>query len=739
MAAGPLWAATLFLAGALSFSVQPLIARMLLPRLGGAPSVWIVSLLFFQTALLLGYAYAHVLGRSRRLRAQLIAHLAVLVGALVFVPPALRVPVDLPEPSATVLIALAATIGLPYMALVATSPLLQRWLTRAGITSDPYVLYAASNAGSLAGLLAYPFILEPWLGLRAQSSLWAAAYVAAALLVMACGIVVTRRAPLAPPTAEDAAHPGAVSARRVVRWAALAMLPAAWLGAVTTHLTIAVAPIPLLWVLPLSTYLVTLIIAFAPPALVAIAAPRLKAIAGAIGLFDTPLREPATLARLAVAVAAVVLAMNLTEPVAAVILVHAAALFAGALACHGALAADRPRASGASGVTGYYLTVAAGGAAGGSFAAIIAPALFETTLEYPLVLAAFVASGLVARAPARLSARTLAPIAVAALLVVAAGSLHPFLLPLVLAAAVVLAGGVARVPAAAAVIVLAALVVADASPIAGGFRQIRVERSFFGVNRVLVSADGAQRVLLNGRVSHGAQLVDPARAREPQAYYTREGPLGDVLPASGAAGRDERVGVVGLGAGAMACYADEHRRISFFEIDPTVVALAEDPSLFTYLRLCPPEHITIADARISLTDVPAGAFDVLVIDAYSGDAMPVHLLTREAFALYRRVLAPHGIVALHISNLYFDLEPLVAALASDAGSAARVREDLPTEGETAEPTHGPGWAPSVWAVVGAVPDVGARLERAVGWRGARADAGLRVWTDDYTNPLAIRR
>lgn len=738
MAAGPFWAATLFLAGALSFSVQPLIARMLLPRLGGAPAVWIVSLLFFQTALLLGYAYAHVLGRSRSLRAQLIAHLAVLFAALAFVPPVLRVPADLAQPSATALVALAATIGLPYMALVATSPLLQHWLARAGISADPYVLYAASNGGSLAGLLAYPFILEPWIGLRAQSSLWAAAYVAAVLLVAACGVVVMRRTRRVPPPAQDAAPRDAVPARRVVRWAALAMLPAAWLGAVTTHLTTAVAPIPLLWVLPLSIYLVTLIIAFAPTTLVAIAAPRLEAITDAIGLSGTPLRHPPTLARLAVAAAAVALAMNLMEPVGVVILIHTAALFAGALACHGALAADRPRASG---LTGYYLTIAAGGAAGGMFAAVIAPALFDTPLEYPLVLAAFVASGLAARARARLSARTLAPIAAAATLVAlaAAGSLHPFLLPLALAAAVMLAGGVARVPAAAAVIVLAALVVGDASPIPGGFRQIHVVRSFFGVNRVLVSADGAQRVLLNGRVSHGAQLLDPARAREPQAYYTRAGPLGDILPASGAASGDERVGVVGLGAGAMACYADEHRHLSFFEIDPAVIALADDPALFTYLRLCPPEAITIGDARISLTDVPDAAFEVLAIDAYSGDAMPVHLLTREAFALYRRVLAPHGIIALHISNLYFDLEPLIAALASDAGLAARVREDLPTEGETADASHAPGWSPSVWAVVGAAPDVRARLERAVGWRDARSRAGLRVWTDDYANPLAVRR
>ncbi len=738
MAAGPLWAAALLLAGALSFSVQPLIARMLLPRLGGAPAVWIVSLLFFQTALLLGYAYAHVLGRSRSLRAQLIAHLAVLLAALVFVPPALRVPADLSQPSATALVALAATIGLPYTALVATSPLLQHWLARAGITADPYVLYAASNAGSLAGLLAYPFILEPWLGLRAQSSLWAAAYVAAALLVAACGVVVVRHRREVPPPATDAVRRDPVPARRYLRWAALAMLPAAWLGAITTHLTVAVAPIPLLWVLPLSIYLVTLIIAFAPAALLAIAAPRLEAIADAIGLVDTPLRDPSTLARLAVAAAAVALAMNLIEPVAVVVLIHAAALFAGALACHSALAADRPPATG---LTGYYLTVAAGGALGGMFAAVIAPALFDTPLEYPLVLAAFVASGLVIRVRARLSARRLAPIAAAAALLVlaASGSLHPFLLPLALAAAVMLAAGIARVPAAAGVIMLAALVVADASPIPGGFRQIRVERSFFGVNRVLVSSDGAQHVLLNGRVSHGAQLLDPAHAREPQAYYTRGGPLGDILPASGAASRQERVAVVGLGAGAMACYADEHRRLSFFEIDPTVVALAEDPALFTYLRLCPPESITLGDARISLTDVPDGAFEVLAIDAYSGDSMPVHLLTREAFALYRRVLAPHGIIALHISNLYFDLEPLVAALASDADLAARVREDLPMENETADPAHAPGWSPSVWAVVGEEPDVRARLERAVGWREARTLIGLSVWTDDYANPLAIRR
>ncbi len=739
---GLLWATTLFLAAGLSFSVQPLYARLLLPRLGGAPAVWVVSLLFFQVALLGGYAYAHAMARLRPLWAQVALHGGFLLLAVAWLPPALRSPAEPAEPAVRTLLALATGVGLPYVALTATSPLLQHWFARARTTADPYVLYAASNGGSLVGLLAYPFLLEPTLGLGAQAWGWSAVYGLCALLIVACGVAAVRLAGRFGGQAALAAAPNGerISIARYARWVGLAALPSAWLGASTTYVTSAVAPIPVLWVAPLAAYLVTLILAFSPAGL----GSRVAAWASrgdATEIVALVRGHPLVLARLAVAAAALALATHAMEPAPLVVLVHLAGLFAGGLVCHAALAADRPAPSAA---TAYYLALAAGGALGGAFAAVVAPALFDSLLEYPLVLAAFVASGLAHRSGRGSPVRALASAVLGAgvVWVVAAGGAHWFLVPVLLGLGVLLALGSARVPLVAAPVLLAALVVADTRPILGAYRQDRVERSFFGVNRVLTSPDGAQQILLNGLISHGAQALDPARATEPQGYYTREGPLGDLLRASDAAGARgvERVGVVGLGAGAIACYADPGREVSFYEIDPTVVMLATDPASFTYLSRCPPAAVVLGDGRLSLERVPSGALGVLVVDAYSGDTMPLHLLTREALALYRRVLAPGGVVALHVSNKFFDLEPLVAALAADAGLEARIREDGSGEGAADEPgRRSPGWSPSVWAVVGTAADVRDRLAGATGWRPLRVRPDLAVWTDDYASPLAIRR
>jgi hypothetical protein len=744
-APGVLWAATLFLAAALTFSIQPLYARMLLPHLGGAPAVWVVSLLFFQSALLAGYAYAHALAQLRSLAAQVALHAVLLGLAATWLPPALRASTDVGAPALSTIVALASGVGLPYAVLVATAPLLQHWFSRARSAADPYVLYAASNGGSLAGLLAYPFLLEPWLGLRAQAWGWAAAYGACALLIAVCGLLSARLARWVEQPAHAAPSSGVggrIGLTRYARWLALAALPTAWLGAGSTYVTTAVAPIPLLWVLPLAGYLVTLILAFAPPAAWRQAGLPVWQDAADLAAVLRQHRLLATL--LAVAAAAVALAVRAMEPAPLVVLVHVAGLFAGALACHTALAADRPHASHA---TVYYLALASGGALGGAFAAVVAPLLFDTLFEYPLVLAAFIASGLARPrgrgSPVRTAVASVVAIAVAGL--VAAGATHWFLVPLLLGGAVLLTFVAARVPLLTAAALLAVLFVSDTTPIAVGYSQEWVERSFFGVNRVLTTPDGSRRVLLNGLITHGVQALDPVLAAEPQGYYTRGGPLGDILEPRGA-GPDraapgvERVGVVGLGAGAIACYADTTRQVSFYEIDPAVVGIARDPALFTYLRLCPPAEVVLGDGRLVLEAAPSGSLDVVIVDAYSGDTMPLHLLTREAFGVYRRVLAPGGVIALHVSNKFFDLEPLVAALAADAGLAARIRVDVPSmEPETEPREQAPGWTPSIWTLVGAEPDLHARLNGAEGWRALRSRPNVGPWTDDYANPLAIRR
>ncbi len=729
-----MWATTLGLAAALSFSIQPLYARLLLPRLGGAPAVWVVALLFFQATLLLGYAYAHLLARSRSLKVQVVIHACLLLASAAWLPPALRAIPDGTAPALATLLALATGVGVPYAVLTATSPLLQHWLARSRSSADPYVLYAASNGGSLAGLLAYPFLLEPLLGLNAQTWLWASGYVVCALAIAACGLLaVQMSARTRGETLSVATRPGErITLARFARWVGLAALPSAWLGAVTTHVTTAVAPLPLLWVVPLAAYLVTLILAFAPTDAARVRLPL--ATSGDLATLLATLRaRRMLLARLAVGISALLVATHTSDPAPLVVLLHVLGLFAGALVCHTRLAADRPTPSA---LTTFYLALALGGALGGAFAAVVAPSLFRSLLEYPLVLALFWASGLV-RPPGSPGIRAGVGLAAAAGLVVlvAAGGVHWFLIPVLSGLAVLLAFAAARTPLAAGVVLLAALLVADANPILGGYQQQFVGRSFFGVNRVLLSPDRTQRILLNGLISHGQQSLDPARATETEGYYTREGPLGDLLRPGG----DERVGVVGLGAGTLACYGGGGREVSFFEIDPSVIALAADPDLFSYLALCPPREVVAGDGRLSLQRVPDGAYDMLVVDAYSGDTMPLHLLTREALGLYRRVLAPDGALVLHVSNRYFDLEPLVAALADDAGLAARIREDGIDESAAEPAKHPVGWSPSVWTIVGSDESVQGRLAGATGWRPLRHRADVGVWTDDYANPLAVRR
>lgn len=373
------WAGTLCLAAVLSFSIQPLYARMLLPRLGGAPAVWVVALLFFQAALLFGYVYAHVLARVRSLRAQVAIHACLLIGAAAWLPPSLRSTMDGTQPALATLLALASGIGAPYAVLTATSPLLQHWFARARSTGDPYVLYAASNGGSLAGLLAYPFLLEPLLGLGAQAWLWAGVYAIGAAAIAICGLLAIRLVErtgsqaLALPT-EPAER---IALARYARWVGLAALPSAWLGAVTTHVTTAVAPIPLLWVMPLATYLATLILAFGAAGAgrgVSVLA-RSRDVAELLAMLRA--RRRLLLARLAVAISALLVATHTTEPAPLVVLVHVAGLFAGALVCHARLAKDRPSASA---LTGYYLALALGGAVGGAFAGVVAPSLFHSLL-----------------------------------------------------------------------------------------------------------------------------------------------------------------------------------------------------------------------------------------------------------------------------------------------------------------------------------------------------------------------
>ena len=722
-----LFSITLFLSAALSFVVQPLIAKRLLPYLGGSPAVWSTSLVFFQAALLGGYALAHLLAR-RALRLQAVVHVTLLVAAALLAAQTWRGGIQPPgageAPVPWLLGILAVSVGAPFVALCVNSTLLQRWAALAEPGRDPYVLYRWSNLGSLSGLLAYPFLLEPLLTGRQQGTLWVAGFVACLLLVGVCASRAIRRQALNGPVSEAAVAAGEpIGPGRRQAWVMLAFIPSSLTLGVTSHITTDLASVPLLWVIPLGLYLLSFAITFGPRPSRAVTVAGWAYPVLLVAAF-------ATMARMA------------TVPAIVPLLVHPALLFATGLLAHGALAADRPSPRR---LTEFYLLVAAGGVLGGAFNALAAPRLFSSLAEYPVVLllSAFVLPGLLYRRGTALPD--------------AAWGLGAGVLTLVAGAAASGAAGAGANPSPAvlvAVFLIPALYLTwlrrqwlrfgtgvIAVYLATGVVLARPQtlvlaqvRTFFGVLRVTSEAAGRFHVLRHGTTTHGRQdRRGAAMRRTPLSYYHPHGTIGQVLQAVRARGRPLRVGVVGLGTGTMAAFAREGEHWVFYEIDEAVVRIATTAPWFSYLADAPVEpEIVMGDARVSLTREAPRRFDLLVLDAFSSDSIPVHLMTREAFALYRSHLAPGGLVLTHVSNRHLELEPLVASVAASVGLTSRYQVVVADGRALAD-----GFSSARW-VVSAEPAT-FEEERLAGlpWRDARELEASRVWTDDYSNLASV--
>jgi hypothetical protein len=701
------YAVTVFLGAGLLFLVQPMVSKMLLPHLGGSPAVWNTCMCFFQAALLLGYLYAHFLSRRFGGGAQAAIHCAVLGIAALFLPLDLTLPVPPADgsPVPWLLGTLAITVGPPFFAISATAPLLQRWFSRTNhpAASDPYFLYAASNAGSLLALLAYPLAVEPHLRLVEQSRGWTFGMAALALGIVLCWYGCSRDRSLARSAVAERIGATPTIGQRA-RWVGYAFVPSALLLAVTAHITIDLASAPLFWVIPLALYLLTFIFAFAR---------------------RPPLPHWLMVRMQPFLIIPIVLFSFGTQGLWALPL-HLAAFFVTAMVGHGELARTRPAVAH---LTEFYLWVSVGGVLGGIFAALLAPAVFPGVWEYPLMLAAacLVRPTGMARAGAW---RWDVVLPLALVLGLAAllrwGDLPGAALLGALVVAAVLLLSFSERPWRFALGVGGCLLVLG---LATAGDTLATTRSFFGVNRVRLVADGTIRVLQQGTTVHGAESALPGHETEPLAYYSREGPFGRFFDT--AAGRDaKRVGVIGLGTGALACYARPGQSWTFHEIDPQVVKLASDGRFFHFLAHCGEQpRIVLGDARLTLNAVPDAAYDVIVIDAFSSDSIPVHLLTREALALYRRKLAPGGVALFHLSNRYLDLAPLVAALAQDAGSPARHLLYVPAK---------PGALDKYSAEVMAVGQPGASLDYLspeAGWQTPARDAAS-VWTDDRSDILS---
>jgi hypothetical protein len=684
-----LYGFTIFLSSFLSFQVQPLIAKLILPWFGGAAAVWTTSLVFFQVVLLFGYSYAHALTRWLRPTLQGRVHFALLAASLLALPiipnPTLKTAVAV-APALRVLLLLTLTTGLPYFLLTSTSPLLQAWYAEERRSDSAYRFYALSNAGSLLAVLSYPILFEPNFSLRHQAQGWSAAYVLACLALAV--VAILRR----PGAAREASPESASTISWTTRalWLALPACGSALLLSITNHVSQDLAAIPLLWVIPLSLYLLSFILCFEGR-----------------GWYHRSL----FLRLLAVALGAMAYALQPEFASASLILLvplYCVGLFVCCMVCHGELARLKPPTQH---LTEFYAMVSLGGAVGGLFVALLAPVVFKGYFELPVALGGC---------------------ALLVLAVLYRDPQSPFYR--------------ARWQPAWLVVVLIALGI-NASLLAAVIKQSTqsrvMVRNFFGTLREadvdFAPSDSsrpsspaplqamARRQLINGPIQHGVQFLAAERRREPTAYYSRQSGAGLAIQAASQRGA-LRVGVVGLGVGTLAAYGRAGDRYTFYEINPQVIELAGRD--FTFLRDSAAKVVIVSgDARLALEAQPPQGFDMLAVDAFSGDAIPVHLLTREAFELYFRHLKADGVLAVHISNSYLNLQPVVERAAAYFGKPAVsvVNQDDPANGVFR----------STWILIAAQPESLASPEiRPVGVPLPRT-SNFRLWTDDYSNLLGI--
>lgn len=673
-----LYAITIFLSAFLLFLVQPIIAKQILPWFGGSAAVWTTCLVFFQVALLAGYAYADWLVRRLRADRAVRLHLLLLVAAvalLPIVPAAHWKPVGDENPSWLILCLMVATIGLPYFMLSSTSPLVQAWFAQRYPGRSPYRLFALSNFASMLALIGYPFAIEPWIATHVQAMTWSAAFVAFALLCAAAAYVTLRSlgsgarvAPMVPLSVAASVREPRPAASRQLLWVALAATGSLLLLAVTNHITENVAAVPLLWIVPLSIYLATFILCFDSN--------RwyrreffLALVAALLGVMAWTLADD-----------------RVTHELALQFGVFCAGLFGACMFCHGELARLKPAPRY---LTRFYLMVALGGAIGSTLVGIVAPLVLPASFE--------LAFGLVA-------------------------------------CAVLLAARVRREPPVFGVLAGGALVVTLG---AGGYAihdfyasTIYTTRNFYGVLRVQQagSAETLRRLLVHGTILHGNQYLSPKLARQPSTYYTQSSGIGLLLETLNPSLAPLKVGMIGLGAGTLAAYGAKGDVYRIYDINPAVIRIAHE--YFSYLRDSDATIETpLGDARLNLEREAPQQFDVLAIDAFSSDAIPVHLITSEAMGIYLRHMKPDGVIAFHVTNRFLDLVPVVDALAEAHGLHAMWIADEGNDEELA--------SRSDWVLVSAstkilgkprIADRATPIKRRPDWR---------LWTDDFNNILQV--
>jgi len=730
-----IFAGTLFISATLMFVLQPLFGKILLPLLGGSPAVWNTCMVFYQTILFLGYLYAHYLSTKFNNLRQIQIHTVVIVLSLIALPvglPENTIPPTESNPTLWLMWTLLLAIGLPFFIVSTTSPLLQKWFSKVGhhTSEDPYYLYGASNAGSMIALLSYPFLLEPNIGLLSQKSLWSMGFGLLCLLICSCAFLLWRNTSdnidnslqkehQADPTAQST--PLALSTK--LHWFALAFVPSSLLLGLTNFISTDIASVPLLWIIPLTLYLITFILVFSKWA------DKIHSVM----VFVQPAVLLPFIAYAFVDPAALPYWLNL--------LLHLLAFFLAVMVCHGELAKHRPQTQH---LTDFYLIMSFAGMLGGMFNTFVAPFIFNAVYEYPLMIVAalLLRPGFFSQKP---SLQSIFPV------VLFASGIAIYLFSDQLSQTLVYS-------ATNALILLTGLsYVFRSRPISLALltgvilfftlgiqhlmsNTIYQERSFFGVFSVRESVlldENKQpekyHELFHGTTKHGAQRLASHLQTTPLTYYSRPGPMGQLFSVFDTQAQNWEIGAVGLGAGALVCYAKKHQHWTLYEIDPLVIEIAKNPDYFSYLRHCGTHStFTVGDARLSLANESDQKFDLLIMDAFSSDSVPTHLLTREAINLYFTKLKPDGILAFHITNRHLSLKKVIADHVTQLKLSALIQEFKPQKAI-------PLVVATDWVVMAKNPETLLPLKQSHlgNWQKLPLYFDMKSWTDDFSNIIEI--
>ncbi len=730
-----LFAGTLFASASLMFILQPLFGKLLLPLLGGSPAVWNTCMVFYQMLLFLGYLYAHYLSTRLTHLRQIQVHAALIIISLIALPVALpdnMAPPTDSNPTLWLVWTLFIAIGLPFFVVSTTSPLIQKWFSHVGhhTSHDPYYLYAASNIGSLLALLSYPFVIEPNIGLAMQKFSWSGGYIALLMLIGACGWIFMRNYQPTPITTEEQQvfTPAEPTNLTKLHWLALAFVPSSLLLGLTNFVSTDIAAVPLLWIIPLTLYLLSFVLVFS----------RWASMIHRLSLQLQPIVLLPFIAYSFINPAILPYWLDLA--------LHLSAFFLAIMVCHGELAKNRPHTAY---LTLYYLIMSFAGMLGGMFNTFVAPFIFQGIYEYPLMIVAALLLRPVAKTDSTEQWRIWGMQAIFPVALFICGWLIYFSVTDLggymdnIGTALIMFAGLTyafrKQPVSLALLtgVIIFFIVGLRITMSN---TIYKERTFFGVlsvrDNVLLNEQGRPekyKELFHGTTKHGAQRLAKGLAQEPLTYYSRPGPMGQLFKEYDSVDEQWQVAVVGLGAGALACYAKPQQHWTFYEIDPVVVDIALDTNYFSYLGRCAPKAtMVVGDARLSLQAEPDQRFDLLVIDAFSSDSVPTHLLTQEAIQLYFSKIKADGLLAFHITNRHLELKKVLANHARQLDYAALIQEFKPKQ-------NVPLVVATDWFILAKNEQALAPLYKNGLGRFQKPGLyfGIKPWTDDFTNIVSI--